>query len=78
MYTFIGRDSWREKLPDFRLPREVIDFGNDEDVNILRGCMFYFEGQKDVKLSQIKAHFTEFAIQKLIHDGFIEIVKKDG
>lgn len=70
--TFIGHDNWVNRFPiletETRLPKEM-----DKDVKVLRNCMF-FHAEQTTKLSRIKAHFSEFAMQKLINDKFIKIL----
>lgn len=71
MYTFIGRDTWKDKLPD--LSNANWDKNTDNDVFILRPILFFCENER-TKLSRIKLHFTDLAISKLVHDKFIEIL----
>ncbi len=65
---FIGRESWRDQYTNF----PHLSFIDDKDVTVNRSMLFFASGEK-TKLSRIQAHFTEFAIQKLIHDEFIKI-----
>ena len=74
MYKFIGHDNWSRRLP-FPTADEMsdlVDTENDKDVTVLRATLFFCASQK-TKLSRIKAHFTDYAIMKLVYDKFIEI-----
>ena len=74
MYNFIGHDNWSRRLP-FPSDIEMVDLAtslNDKDVTVLRATLFFCASQK-TKLSRIRAHFTDYAITKLVHDKFIEI-----
>lgn len=69
-HNFIGKDNWRNPFPiDSKIELPV----EDKDVRLPRGAMFFYAGEV-TKFSRVKAHFTDFAIEKLIHDGFIEFL----
>jgi hypothetical protein len=74
MYCFIGHKNWSRRIP-FPSDEEMSDLEgteNDKDVTVLRPTLFFCASQK-TKLSRIKAHFTDYAIMKLVYDKFIEI-----
>ena len=73
MYKFIGHDNWRDKFPFPHILDELSDYAksSDKEVIILRGCLFFYETQKTT-LGEVQKHFTESAIEKLFHDGFMK------
>ncbi len=78
MYNFIGHDSWRNKFPQFDHNNEIFEQENTRKVTVLRATLFFCSSQVTT-LGRIRAHFTDLAIAKLVHDKFIEIDdKKDN
>jgi hypothetical protein len=67
---FIETEKW---FHGFSGSSQTDENKHDKDVKVLRNCMF-FHADQTTKLSRIEAHFSEFAIQKLINDKFIEIL----
>jgi len=43
-------------------------------VEIIRGLMFFYVGQKGITLGKLREFFTEKSIIAFEHDGFIKIV----
>lgn len=66
--NFIGEKEWKFNLPDCIIP---LEYHGDTDIIVLRSILFFYAGEK-TKLSRIKLHFTEVAIQKLFNDKFIK------
>ena len=74
-HKFIGNDSWK---PIFKPDSDIIDYGGfitDKNVTVLRSILFFYAEEKTT-LSNIRAHFTDHAISKLVHDNFIKIEEK--
>ena len=75
MFMFIGHDNWKEKLPSILIdPSAVVKYEEDnkKEVTIKRNLQFFYDGERTT-LERIRAHYTDFAIGKLVHDKFIEI-----
>lgn len=75
MFTFVGHDNWKENLPKILLdPSKVVRYEeeNKKEVTIKRNLQFFYDGERTT-LERIRAHYTNFAIDKLVHDKFIEI-----
>lgn len=79
MFKFIGHDNWRKGFP--------VNFGeeapttpsleeyikqNNQVVTIKRNLQFFYDGEVTT-LGRLREHYTNFAIDKLTHDHFIEI-----
>jgi hypothetical protein len=73
MYKFIGHENWRDKLPFPHLLDELVEYNemSNKEVVVLRGCLFFYETQITT-ISDVRQHFTDSAIEKLIHDGFLK------
>ncbi len=65
--NFIGDDNWLKSI-DF----DNKNFIEDKNVLVLRPILFFYSGEKTL-LSDIKKHFTDIAINKLVHDNYIKI-----
>ena len=68
--SFVGHDNWSRRFPSENMG-STFSF-MDKDVTVLRPILF-FHAEEKTKLSRIRANFTEHAINKLVHDKFIEI-----
>lgn len=51
---------------------------NNDGVEIIRGLMFFYAGQKEVTLGKVREFFTDKSIELFEHDGFIKINKNEG
>ena len=73
MYKFIGHESWKDRLPFPNILDEFVEYGKsfDKEVIVLRGCCFFYATQKTT-LGEVRQHFTQSAIDKLFHDGFLK------
>ncbi len=75
MYKFIGHENWNKPFPNILLDKLASFLLHDDTkVIILRGCMWFYKNQKTT-LGEVRKHFTEQAIEQLIHDKFIETQK---
>lgn len=76
MYNFIGHDIWKHRFP---VPPtlEVYNYEADNklEVTVLRNILF-FHAEQETTLERIRANFTDIAIDKMVHDKFIEIHRK--
>lgn len=71
MYRFIGHEEWR--LPvDITDPSFLKYIKSSKKVTVLRNIYFFYAGEITT-LGRITAHYTDFAIDKLVNDKFIEI-----
>ncbi len=71
MFNFIGNKEWGRRYP---WDNEIFNLEGfkDKEVIVLRSILF-FHAEEKTKLSRIKLHFTDYAINKMIHDKFIEV-----
>lgn len=70
--NFVGKDSWKDRFP-FPFPSDINELWKDNEVIVLRSILF-FHAEEKTTISRIKLHFTEWAIKKLEHDGYIKII----
>lgn len=66
MYTFVGHDNWSRKMPEYNFESKY--FGK---VEILRPLLWFYVGQKNIKIEDLTKWFTDEAIGQLAHDKFI-------
>ncbi len=71
MYAFIGHENWRRPFPPEFSDIEINKL-DEIKVSVIRSLLFFYAGETTT-LEKIRAHFTDFAIGKLVHDKFIEI-----
>lgn len=68
--NFIGHDNWKFPFPtDSDVTLLKVD---DIEVLVLRTLLFFYKGEKTT-INELRIHFTDHAIDKLIHDKFIKI-----
>jgi hypothetical protein len=70
MYKFIGKENWSHRMPPPSLLK--YDEQSAREVIVTRGCLFFYETQITT-MGDVRQHFTDSAIEKLIHDGFLKI-----
>jgi hypothetical protein len=78
MLTFIGHESWRG---EFQFPETKTHFEKMASfygkVEILRPLLWFYVGQKNVKVEDLSKWFTDGAIFTMINDHFIKVEELD-
>lgn len=70
---FVGKESWKFPPVDSEL---FEPFDGDVKVKILRGMLYFYEGQPGVTLRDIRKFFTERAVNDFLSYGYIEKINK--
>lgn len=74
MYTFIGRDSWRDSF--ILKPDSFYDKFKDKKVVVLRPLLFFYTEQK-VTVEDLMKFFTDRSIMEFEQYEFIKIQYND-
>jgi len=72
--NFIGKQTW-----SFSIPEDFFESSIHTDevrVVILRNMAFFYKDQK-TNMGALRKIYTEKAVNSLLHDGFIEIIKTE-
>lgn len=72
--NFIGKQTWQWPIPDDFFESSL--HSDAVEIIILRNMAFFYTEQKTT-LGDLRKIYTEKAVNALLHDGFVEIIKKD-